>query len=116
MKTHLPKRKNRMRVAWRMTGVSLLLFFLVGSYCANADNIPLETSNRFISAGSEAVAFQDARRGTVTDSNGQPLPGVSVLIKGTTIGTVTDADGNYSITVPDGSSVLTFSFIGFVSQ
>jgi TonB-linked SusC/RagA family outer membrane protein len=54
--------------------------------------------------------------GTVTDSKGQPLPGVSVRVKGTTTGIVTNVDGKYSINVPDGNSTLTFSFIGFTTQ
>lgn len=53
--------------------------------------------------------------GTVTDINGEPLPGVTVSIPGTTVGTATDLDGQYRLTVPEGSS-LVFSFIGFESQ
>lgn len=53
--------------------------------------------------------------GTVTDANGDPLPGVTVSVLGTTIGTATDLDGVYSLSVPDGST-LVFSFIGFQSQ
>ncbi|MFC4873998.1 SusC/RagA family TonB-linked outer membrane protein [Negadavirga shengliensis] len=53
--------------------------------------------------------------GKVVDANGVPLPGVSVLVEGGTQGTVTDLDGNYSISVDDGA-VLVFSFIGFQSQ
>ncbi len=50
--------------------------------------------------------------GNVTSSeDGAPLPGVSVVQQGTTNGTVTDLDGNYSIAVPQGSIVV-FSFIG----
>lgn len=45
-----------------------------------------------------------------------PLPGVSVLVKGTTTGTVTDVDGNFRVSVSSESAVLVFSFIGFVSQ
>ena len=52
--------------------------------------------------------------GTVTDDSG-PLPGVSVIIKGTTTGTETDFDGNYSIDVNTGD-VLRFSFIGMTAQ
>lgn len=52
--------------------------------------------------------------GRVTDQvEGQPLPGVNVLIKGTTIGTVTDQDGKYSISIPTSAATLVFSFIGF---
>ena len=54
--------------------------------------------------------------GRVTEESGQPLPGVNVLIKGTTIGTTTDADGEYALQVPDENSVLVFSFIGYVTQ
>lgn len=53
-------------------------------------------------------------KGQVTDSgSGDVLPGVNVVLKGTTIGTVTDAEGNYSLTVKDPGGVLVFSFIGF---
>jgi len=54
--------------------------------------------------------------GKVVDSQNLSLPGVSVQIKGTTTGTVTDVNGGFSIRVPDNSSVLVFSFVGFVSQ
>lgn len=54
--------------------------------------------------------------GIVVDSNQQPLPGATVQIEGTTIGTVTDINGNYSITIPSNASNLTFSFIGFETK
>ncbi|MFD2036090.1 SusC/RagA family TonB-linked outer membrane protein [Belliella marina] len=54
-------------------------------------------------------------RGQVTDESNDPIPGTTVLVKGTTVGTTTDLDGNYSITVPD-NGTLAFSFIGFVSK
>ncbi|HEY4788074.1 MAG TPA: TonB-dependent receptor [Bacteroidales bacterium] len=54
--------------------------------------------------------------GVVTDSKGQPLPGVSVLIKGTGTGTITDVDGKFSVEVPDASAVLVFSFMGYMSE
>jgi len=53
--------------------------------------------------------------GTVTDENKQPLPGVSVLLKGSTKGTVTDLNGRFLFTVEKGQ-VLTFKFLGFVAQ
>lgn len=55
-------------------------------------------------------------KGRVTGEDGSGLPGVSVVVKGTTIGTVTDADGNYSLNVPNENSVLSFSFIGYVAE
>ncbi|MDF9799328.1 TonB-linked SusC/RagA family outer membrane protein [Catalinimonas alkaloidigena] len=55
--------------------------------------------------------------GIVSDEDsGQPLPGVNVLAKGTTIGTVTDVEGQYRLTVGDDVSTLVFSSIGYVSQ
>lgn len=54
-------------------------------------------------------------RGTVTDPNGDPLPGVTVVIKEAAIGTITDLSGNYSIEASTGD-VLIFSFIGMVTQ
>ena len=54
--------------------------------------------------------------GTVTDSNGEPLPGVTVIIKGTTQGTATDVDGTYSLSVPGENEILMFSYIGFFTQ
>ncbi len=53
--------------------------------------------------------------GTVTDDTNQPLPGVAVVIPGTTIGTVTDFEGNYSLNVGDAKKI-SFSFIGFTNH
>jgi TonB-linked SusC/RagA family outer membrane protein len=53
--------------------------------------------------------------GTVTDAQGQPLPGATVLEEGTTNGTVTSSDGNYTINVP-GNATLQFSFVGMTTQ
>ena len=59
---------------------------------------------------------QQTVTGKVTSSeDGSPLPGTSVVLIGTTTGAVTDADGNYSIELPDLTGTLTFSFIGFTS-
>ena len=53
--------------------------------------------------------------GTIRDAAGQPLPGVAIVVPGTTHGTVTDLDGHYTITV-DGAQKLTASFIGYLSS
>jgi TonB-linked SusC/RagA family outer membrane protein len=54
--------------------------------------------------------------GTLTDEADNPLPGVNVLVKGTTIGTTSDAQGRYSLNVPDENATLVVSFIGYTTQ
>ncbi|WP_192821815.1 TonB-dependent receptor [Rufibacter sp. LB8] len=69
----------------------------------------------FLSCG---IAFaQSTITGRVTSAkNGEPLPGVSVVVKGTTAGASTDVDGRYQIQAPATSSALVFSYIGFVTK
>lgn len=63
-----------------------------------------------------SLAFaQNDVSGTVTDDSGEGLPGVNVLIKGTTTGTQTDIDGNFRLSVAEGAT-LVFSYVGFESQ
>src|SRR5690554_84784 len=64
----------------------------------------------------ENVIQQVTIQGQVTDSNGESLPGVSVQLKGSTVGETTDLQGRYSITVPSASGTLVFSYIGFTTQ
>nr|WP_276898210.1 TonB-dependent receptor [Pedobacter kyonggii] len=64
---------------------------------------------------STAIAQDRTITGTVTSSDDKlPIPGVSVRVTGTQIGTVTDANGKYSVKVPSGSKTLDFSFIGYL--
>ncbi|MDF9795736.1 TonB-linked SusC/RagA family outer membrane protein [Catalinimonas alkaloidigena] len=64
-----------------------------------------------------SLMAQSTVSGKITSSEDEnPLPGVNIIVKGTTIGTVTDIDGNYRINVPEGKNTLSFSFIGYVSQ
>ena len=51
-------------------------------------------------------------RGTIKDKNGMGLVGVNVVVKGTTIGTITDVNGNYTLAIPEDARTLVFSFIG----
>lgn len=65
----------------------------------------------------QAIAQQQKNiSGTVTDQMGESLPGVSVAIKGTTSGTITDTDGKYTISIPDNNTILVFSYIGFTKH
>ena len=51
--------------------------------------------------------------GIVTDDEGQPLPGATILVKGTTVGTVSDVDGRYTISIPANGNTLVYSFVGY---
>jgi Ca-activated chloride channel family protein len=61
------------------------------------------------------IAFTESRTitGKVLDNQGQPIPGVNVMVKGTVNGTITDINGVYKITVEQEDKVIVFSFIGF---
>lgn len=80
---------------WRNFLVLLLLLMLPPAAIANAD--------REIS-------------GKVTDENGAALPGVNILEKGTSNGSISDTDGNFKLSVRDENSLLVFSFVGYISQ
>jgi TonB-linked SusC/RagA family outer membrane protein len=54
--------------------------------------------------------------GKITDQEGKPLMGANVIIKGTSIGTVTDTDGKYSISISAEDSILVFSFVGYMAE
>ena len=78
--------------------IGVLLLFLVTASPMFAQNGSLEVS------------------GTVTEVNGEPLVGVNVSIQGTTVGTSTDMNGEYTLSVPETDVVLLFSYIGFEQQ
>lgn len=69
----------------------------------------------FLAMGTTMVYGQSTVTGNVSDSSG-PLPGATVLVKGTTTGAQTDFDGNYSISVPQGQSTLVFTYLGYQRQ
>ncbi len=54
--------------------------------------------------------------GKVVDESNEPLPGVTIIIVGTTTGAITDIDGNYTLTIPEGREEVQFSYIGFETQ
>jgi TonB-dependent starch-binding outer membrane protein SusC len=65
--------------------------------------------------GMETFAQQRSISGVVTDEGGSPLPGVNVIIKGTTEGMITDLNGKYTISANEGATLI-FSFVGFLTQ
>ncbi|GLU55573.1 SusC/RagA family TonB-linked outer membrane protein [Dyadobacter frigoris] len=71
----------------------------------------------FLAFGVALGAFaQSTVKGKVKDDQGQGLPGVSVVVKGTTAGSVSDIEGNYTVSTASGNAVLVFSFIGYLTQ
>src|SRR5690349_1313421 len=73
-------------------------------------------ANNLVILKTGIAVVQDVKvSGRVTSTSGEPVAGVSVVVKNTSIGTTTDGAGNYSLTVPD-SAILVFSSLGFDSQ
>jgi TonB-linked SusC/RagA family outer membrane protein len=71
-----------------------------------------------VTAASYRAGFFQALQvsGTIIDEKGDPLPGANVLVKGTAVGTTTDAAGTYTLNISEGNAVLVFSFIGYTSK
>lgn len=74
------------------------------------------TEVNFHESPQETDAVDRRITGRVADEKAESLPGVSILVKGTQRGTVTDSEGRYTIDIPDDQTVLVFSFVGYVSQ
>ncbi|MBS3771049.1 MAG: TonB-dependent receptor [Bacteroidales bacterium] len=100
---------------------SLLLLIFIGGMCMNSSlaaegNDP--SANQDQHSSQSKNSFRDALQqeieisGTVTNTEGEPLPGVNIVVQGTTIGTTTDMDGNYTIEAPADATLL-FSFVGY---
>ena len=69
----------------------------------------------FFMSGTSYLLAQSAVTGTVTDENGDGIPGANIIIKGTRTGSVTDFDGNYSLNASSGD-VLVYSYVGYSTQ
>ena len=67
-------------------------------------------------SGFQALDLDKVISGKITDELGGALPGVNIFVKNTTIGTVTDFEGNYSLSVPDNARILIFSFVGYKTR
>jgi TonB-linked SusC/RagA family outer membrane protein len=90
-------------------GITLTLLLTIVTQAETRKNLSINKNT--------LIPFELAVTGKVTaQDDGSSLPGTNILIKGTTIGTVTDADGNYNIVVPSGDAILVFSSIGYATQ
>ena len=78
-----------------------------------SDNLVVITSN---DENASAKLQPRTITGTITDEQGEPVIGATILIKGTTVGAISDANGKYTIEVPSDAEVLSYSFVGMISQ
>ncbi len=94
-----------------------IVVFLMAMLLMISNNLfAIEKSDHF-SGNSEMLTFQQQSvSGKVLDKSGRPLPGVTVVVKGTAIGTVTDNEGNFTLSVPSNAETLQFSFVGMKTQ
>ena len=91
---------------------------ILSSNDPNISNVAPELTPYYLGAYNNPYKYNLTNNiitGVVSDEEG-PLPGVNVFVKGTTIGTETDFDGRFTITIPDQNSQLTFSYIGMMEQ
>jgi len=102
MKHFYPKGKQILSRIKITALIVLLATFIVPSMNANTTETQIIQQNKQI-------------KGSVTDAAGEPLVGVTVMVKGGTTGTITDVNGNYSINANTGNTLL-FSYIGYVTQ
>lgn len=110
--------KKRLPILRNGTAKCSIAVFLVGLLTSNvfAEKLTLPGFQPKLSTVSKNYQVADVTvSGTVLDKGGEPLPGVTISIQGTTVGTVTDLDGRYTISAPEGAT-LVFSFIGFERQ
>ncbi|MDJ1506244.1 TonB-dependent receptor [Xanthocytophaga agilis] len=91
---------------------SLLIVTLLGANNLHAGTIRSGTTFFVKTSASQAVPIE----GKVTDEKGNGLPGITILIKGTSSGTTTDADGKFALAVPDENAVLVLSYIGYKTK
>lgn len=102
-----------------------------GNYLQSGEGSLFKSKRQFVKAFSSLLVFvflvhvpvfafsvyqPKTLSGTVTEENGEPLIGATVVVKGTTMGTVTDLNGKFTLSVPADATTLVFSFVGMTSQ
>lgn len=87
---------NLRKIIWKQISLFLIFVSILGLQALHAQRLTVT--------------------GKITNPMGEAFPGVSVIIKGSTVGTSSGADGSYSLNVPSGDAVLQFSFIGYTQQ
>ncbi|MFK5973793.1 MAG: TonB-dependent receptor [Flavobacteriaceae bacterium] len=106
--------KSKLNKAKTMLSKNAIYAFILQALLVNVLHAGTGVENTTL--GEEIVLQQEINiSGTITDENGQPLPGASVTIKGTTTGVVANFDGNYKIGAPE-DATLVISYIGYTEQ
>ncbi|MCY1721403.1 TonB-dependent receptor [Prolixibacteraceae bacterium Z1-6] len=95
-----------------------ILLLLVGFMQVSAVDSKHNSNKNIGSVATESAINMDQQMvsGVITDKDGELIPGVTVRVKGTTVGTVTDIDGKYAIAVDGADATLIFSFVGMLTQ
>lgn len=104
--------------------IGLIFTFTVFDLAISQQKSVSENENLFALLASDQertdegnLSIQQTITGSVVDANtGEALPGVAIFVPDTNLGTTTDEDGNYSLTIPAGAETLVFSFVGYLSQ
>ncbi len=112
-------KESKFSSVFKITVLSFILSFcfVPNSYSSNGSDFDMNSETEINDEISGTSANQQKTiTGKVVDESGISLPGVSVIVKGSTVGTITDADGKYSINVPASGKVLLYTFIGMNSQ
>ena len=91
-------------------------FFLNNKQTKMRKSIAILMSFLLLLCATAAFGQTGTVTGTVTDDTNEPLVGVNVRVKGTTIGVITNVDGKFSLQIPGNQSVLVFSYVGFITQ
>ena len=109
---------DQMRLRFRKMKLIVLMTFLVMASYGNCFSENTFFNERLIDSGlsDQQQPQKKTISGTVRDSKGQPLPGVTVLLKGTTTGITTDNAGKFQLSVPIDANILVFSFVGMKLQ
>ena len=90
--------------------------FLIGVLHNPTGEAKLLVSNDALNTSVSLFQVDRTITGKIVDENNEPLPGASVYLKGTTIGTVTDVSGSYTLAIPDDNGVLVVSFVGYLTE
>lgn len=101
---------------WVCYLVMVVIIFGYSTYSKAYSNVIILSDFVEVYRSAKSAEVRTIRGTVISSDDNLPLPGVSVIVKGTSTGTATDGDGNFTLEIPDQPTTLVFSFIGFVNQ